>query len=331
MENMQAEHPFKIDWQVGDPAPGLGQLVCAIGNFDGVHTGHQHIISHAVHTAQQRGLKSAVVTFSPHPRAYFRKSDAPFLLMDESDKMAQMRALGVDYVIMVQFNESLQQLNASAFVSEVLKDAFNISVLCAGADFAFGKGREGRMSVLAEDQHSYGLEAHPVALLNDSQNMAISSSRIRAALQAGQIELATQMLGRPHRISGIIQSGDKRGRQLAFPTANLALENLLHPAFGVYAVRAWIGDADNAAAQPVMGVCNIGRRPTVNDRGVLAETHLFDFDDDIYGQRLCIELLGFIRPEQKFASLDELRAQIASDCESAKHIQDRMNANAEAS
>ncbi len=331
MEKQDTDSGFRIDWQVGDAPIARGDLCCAIGNFDGVHKGHQHIIKRAVHAAREGGMHSAVVTFSPHPRSYFRKEDAAFLLMDEAEKMAQIRALGVDYLIVVHFNEQLQHMTAQQFVSSVLVDALQISKLFAGADFAFGKGRQGSMEALAEMHGDAGLEAHPVPLLNDSQNMAISSSRIRAALQAGQLELAQHMLGRSHILSGEVVQGDQRGRQLDFPTANLSMQNLLHPAFGVYAVTAWLDDDGHRKGRALQGVCNIGRRPTVNDRGVLAEIHLFDFDEDIYGCRLSVMLVEFIRPEQKFASLDELKSQIAADCERAKQIHHKIDASEKAS
>lgn len=331
MDMEKTDTNFKVDWQVGDTPLKGEPLCCAIGNFDGVHKGHQHIISHAVQTARDLNMKSAVVSFSPHPRSYFRKEDAAFLLMDETQKKAQIRALGVDYMIVIHFNAALQQMSAQEFVQSVLVDALHISKLFAGSDFAFGKGREGSMAALAEQRDNIALEAVPVTLLNDSQNMAISSSRIRAALQAGQLDLAAQMLGRAHILSGEVIMGDQRGRQLDFPTANFSMENLLHPAFGVYAVRAWLDDDKDSHAQPIYGVCNIGRRPTVNDRGVLAETHLFDFDRDIYGHRLSIELLDFIRPEQKFSSLEALRHQIAADCKVARTVQDQIDASHKAS
>ncbi len=308
-----------IDWAFGNPPLDQGEMVCAIGNFDGVHKGHQAVIAAAKSCADRSGLPLAVVTFSPHPRQYFRPSDAPFLLQTKSSKNSCISALGVQQVIYVHFNKMLQELSPEDFFEEVLIKAFSIRNLFAGSDFAFGKSRAGSMDSLAEMGKGFGLDVHPVGLFTDTGQMAISSSRIRAALQAGQIDLAADMLGRQPSISGPIVMGDQRGRLLNFPTANLELGECLEPAFGVYAVTADLEKADGQL-QHLKGVTNIGRRPTVNDRGVLAETHLYDFDENIYGCQLTIYLHAFLRPEQKFDNLDALRDQIAKDAEQARHI-----------
>ena len=319
MSSGQPVHTQIIDWAFGNPPLSQGEMVCAIGNFDGVHKGHQAVIGAAKFCADQTNLPLAVVTFSPHPRQYFRPSDAPFLLQTKSDKNFCLAALGVQHVIHVHFDKMLQELSPETFVEDVLAKAFSVRYLFAGSDFAFGKSRAGSMDSLAEMGKGFGLVVHPVDLLTDTGQMAISSSRIRAALQAGQIDLAADMLGRQPSVSGPVVIGDQRGRLLNFPTANLELSECLEPAFGVYAVKAELEKADSRR-QSLRGVTNIGRRPTVNDRGVLAETHLFDFDEDIYGCELTVYLYAFVRPEQKFDGLGALREQIAKDAKWARQI-----------
>ena len=306
-----------ISWRRGALLRDGTPVVAAIGNFDGVHKGHQHLIATARKQAQSLGLPLAIVTFNPHPRAFFRPQDPPFLIMDDVQKQRVLAEHGADIIVNITFDEALRVSSPEEFVDEVLKP-LEIVHLFAGADFAFGKGRAGSIDMLAERAATYGMKASAVSLALDSHQMVISSSRIRAALQAGQVDLAAAMLGRPFAISGPVLSGDKRGRTIGFPTANLALQSQLQPAFGVYAIRATIGEGDNV--RHADGVANIGIRPTVNDRGVLCEAHLFDFHDDIYGQRAEIALQGYVRAEMKFDGLDALQAQIAKDTETAKDI-----------
>ena len=306
-----------ISWRRGALLHDSTPVVAAIGNFDGVHKGHQHLIETARKQAQMLDLPLAILTFSPHPRAFFRPQDPPFLIMDDVQKQRVLTEQGADIIVNITFDEALRVSSPEEFVDEVLRP-LEIVHLFAGADFAFGKGRSGSIDMLAERAAQYGMKATAVSLAVDDHQMVISSSRIRAALQAGQVDLAADMLGRPFVISGAVLSGDKRGRTIGFPTANLALDSQLQPAFGVYAVRATIGEGDNLRYADC--VANIGIRPTVNDRGVLCEAHLFDFQDDIYGQRVEIALQGYVRAEMKFDGLDALKAQIAKDTKTAKDI-----------
>ncbi len=220
-------------------------------------------------------------------------------------------------------------MTAQQFAEDVLVAHLGIRFLYAGSDFAFGNAREGNMASLQSAQQDTQLIAQPVTLLTDENKMVISSSRIRAALQAGQVGLAADMLGTPHQISGEVLTGDQRGRLLDFPTANLGMQHYLHPAFRVYAVTAWLPDRPELGV--MRGVCNIGQRPTVNNRGVLAEAHLFEFDEDIYGQRLTLALIDYIRTEQKFPSLDALKDQIEADCNTARQIFKKIDADSFAS
>ena len=306
-------------WTVGTGALGKGEICGAIGNFDGVHKGHQALIAHAGRVAKQAGLPLAVICFDPHPRKYFQRDHAPFLLMDSHTKARMLATQGVDIVIEITFDAALQTMSPEAFVRDVLHTALNVRHLFAGADFAFGKGRAGSVEFLQESGQALGIMVESVSLVASSKQSIISSTAIRQALQKPDLALAESLLGRKHILSGLVVEGDKRGRQLNFPTANIALGECMAPAFGVYAVTAEL-ETENGDARQLAGVANIGKRPTVNDRGILAEAHLFDFAEDIYGQRLSLNLHSFIRPEQKFDGLDALTAQIARDVASARQI-----------
>ena len=315
MLQMQTLDAKIIHWARGDEWRQGERVVAIIGNFDGVHKGHQHLLSHARMLADDLGHPLAVITFAPHPRAFFRPQAPPFLLMDEMQKNKALHEAGADLIIHIQFDEELRKASPEEFVQEVLQP-LRITHLFAGEDFAFGKGRAGDIEMLRHAGEAFDMRVTGVPLLGDDNQMVISSTRIRAAMQAGQVELAEQMLGRPYVISGQVASGDQRGRTIGFATANIVLDHQLQPAFGVYAIMAKIeGDEQSYA-----GVANIGQRPTVNDRGILAEAHLFDFNADIYGKRLEIALKGYVRAEMKFEGLDALKEQIAADCETAKQI-----------
>lgn len=328
MGKHQQQH---IRWQVGDLPLVIGPFVCAIGNFDGVHLGHQHVLRSMADDAERRGMTSGVITFSPHPRQHFRPDEPAFLLMAEDEKIQALFSLGITTVITVGFTEALQQMSAADFVSDVLVTSLNVSHLFAGSDFCFGKNRQGDMAFLAEAGQKLGMTTQPIDLLKapDSEGLApdvpVSSSQIRAALREGRPQDAEKMLGRPHMICGIVAHGDRRGRTLSFPTANLVMEDVLHPAFGVYAVTARLQDG-----RCIPAVANIGRRPTVNDRGVLCEVHLFEFDEEIYDQKLCVMLHHFLRGERKFSSLDELTVQISQDVADAKALMVQIDAGSDA-
>ena len=308
-------------WTVGAGALGTGGLCAAIGNFDGVHKGHQALIAHARRAAKSAGLPLAVICFAPHPRAYFQPDHAPFLLMDSYTKARILSAQDVDIIIEISFDAAVQTMSPETFVRDVLHAALDVRHLFSGADFAFGKGRAGGVEFLQDSGQALGIMVESVSLVGNSNEGIISSTAIRQALQKPDLALAETLLGRPHILSGLVAEGDKRGRQLNFPTANIVLGDCMAPAFGVYAVTAEL-ETPNGATRQLAGVANIGKRPTVNDRGILAEAHLFDFAEDIYGQRLSLNLHSFIRPEQKFDGLEALTAQIARDVVSARQILD---------
>ena len=308
-----------IRWQIGDAPLDGAPLAAAIGNFDGVHRGHQKVVAAACEAAKRDGLVPAIITFEPHPREFFRQEDAPFHLADPIEKDRLLSCLQVDRIIHVSFNEALRRTDAKDFVSSVLP-ALGVKKLYAGADFAFGRGRGGQIDTINNYGGSVGIAAFSVPLLQDENSVVISSSRIRAALQAGDPAAAAEMLGRDWAVTGTVIKGDQRGRKIGFPTANIVLETLQQPAFGVYAVEVGIDEGQATPQSSAGGIANIGVRPTFEKKDVLCEAHLFDSDCDLYGQRLLVRLKAFLRPEKKFAGIDELLAQISTDVNHARRI-----------
>jgi riboflavin kinase/FMN adenylyltransferase len=278
----------------------------------------------ACEAAKRDGLMVAIITFNPHPRDFFRQEAAAFRLLDNAEKDRLLSGLFVDRIIHVSFDDALRRTDAEDFVSSVLP-AIGVKQLFAGADFAFGRGRGGQIDTINDYGTAVGIKAFSVPLLQDDNSVVISSSRIRAALQAGDPSAAAAMLGRDWAVTGTVITGDQRGRTVGFPTANIALENLQHPAFGVYAVEIDLDDGQAAPRRLAGGVANIGIRPTFEERGVLCEAHLFDGNYELYGQRLLVRLKAFLRPEQRFAGIDELMAQIAADAEQARLILSDLN------
>ena len=308
-----------MHWQIGDAPLDGPPLAAAIGNFDGVHRGHQKLVMAACEAAKRDGLTPAIITFNPHPRDFFRQEGAPFRLVDNAEKDRLLSGLHVERIIHVSFDDALRRTDAEDFVSSVLP-TIGVKQLFAGADFAFGRGRGGQIDTINDYGAAVGIKAYSVPLVQDDNSVVISSSRIRAALQAGDPSAAAAMLGRDWAVTGTVITGDQRGRTIGFPTANIALENLQHPAFGVYAVEIDLDDGQAAPRRLAGGVANIGIRPTFEERGVLCEAHLFDGNYELYGQRLLVRLKAFLRPEQRFAGIDELLAQIAADAEQARLI-----------
>ena len=260
-----------------------------------------------------------MITFAPHPREFFRQDDAPFHLVDRHEKDRLIAALGVDRIIHVRFDDALRRTDAETFVTSVLP-SLGVRSLFAGSDFAFGRGRGGDIDTINSIGADIGISANAVTLLTDPNSSVVSSSRIRAALQDGEPERATEMLGHDWAVTGTVQRGDQRGRTIGFPTANIPLGNLLHPAFGVYAVQIFEAEPGQPRRLIGNGVANIGVRPTVDDRGVLCEAHVFDQQPDLYGKRVAVCLKAFLRAERKFTGIDELTAQIAKDAREARAI-----------
>jgi riboflavin kinase/FMN adenylyltransferase len=301
------------DWRVIPPhARGS---VLALGNFDGVHRGHLHLL-HAAHAARPDAALG-VVTFDPHPRALFRPDDPPFRLTPSPVRAALLESHGVRHVFEIRFNTAFSAMTADSFVRDVLHGALGAVHLACGVDFAFGHRRGGNASLLAAMSEALGIGLSLVPPLVDESG-PISSSRVRRALQDGYPERAAELLGRPWAITGTVAHGDKRGRTIGFPTANVALGEHLEPARGVYAVRATLQDG-----RIFGGVANIGRRPTVAEGAISRlEAHLFDFDGDIYGQAIEVTLHAFLRAERKFDNFEALRAQIVADAAHARALLD---------
>jgi riboflavin kinase/FMN adenylyltransferase len=298
------------DW-TALPAEVRGGTV-ALGNFDGVHRGHAHLLASA--HAGRPDAPLVVLTFEPHPRQLFRPGDPPFRLSLPSARAEALGRLGVRHVVEVAFDRAFSQLSAEAFIAEVLGGALGAVHLACGPDFAFGHRRGGDVPLLAQRAEAMGMGLTVVPPLADGRG-PISSTRIRRALQDGYPERATDDLGRPWAVRGTVAHGDARGRTIGFPTANIALGEQLEPALGVYAVTVPID------GRLVAGVANIGRRPTVVEGAISrVEAHLFDFTGDLYGRELDVSLHGFIRAERRFGGIDELRAQIAVDAEEARRL-----------
>ena len=298
-------------WQ-GLPDDARGATI-ALGNFDGVHLGHASVIR-AAHAARP-DAPLAVLTFEPHPREVFRPDDPPFRLTLSAERADALAGLGVNLLYELPFNPDFSLMTAETFVADVLHRGLGARHLVSGADFAFGHRRGGDTGFLAARAEALGMGLTLVPPVTDAQG-PLSSTRIRRALQDGYPQRATMELGRPWAIRGIVAHGDKRGRTIGFPTANVALGRHLEPARGVYAVTVRL---EGGAIR--LGVANIGRRPTVNaGPESRLEVNLFDFDADIYGVEITVALHAYIRPEVRFSGLDALKAQIAADAAEARRL-----------
>lgn len=290
----------------------------AVGNFDGVHRGHQAVIGEAGRIARSMDVPWAVLTFEPHPRRIFQPDQAPFRLTPLRAKARALEALGVDAMIVQRFNRDFSQRPAEDFVTDVLVDGFGARHVVAGYDFVFGHKRGGNCELLLAMGQKLGFGFTAVSAVEAEGGAVYSSTGIRDCLRAGDMRGAAAILGRPFAIEGRVASGDKRGRQIGFPTLNLHLGSVVRPALGVYAVRA--GLHDGGGTRWIDGVANVGKRPTFGGEDVILEAHLLDFDGDLYGQLVVVSLIEHIRAEKRFDGVDALRAQIAADTERAREI-----------
>jgi riboflavin kinase/FMN adenylyltransferase len=310
---------MQIHTRYSDLPPEARGAVVAIGNFDGVHPGHRAVLQRAGEVAQAAGAPLGVVTFEPHPRRFFQPAIPPFRLTPPPIKRRLIEAEGAALYYELAFDAAMASLTAEAFIEQVLLAGLGVRHVVVGAGFAFGKGRTGTVSVLEHVAgHKAGVGVTVVAPVTAADGALSASTRVRECLKRGEPERAAALLGRVWAIEGTVAKGDQRGRLLGFPTANLGLDDYLHPAFGVYAVRA--GAYGNRASGLLSGVANLGVRPTVDGARAQLEVHLFDFAGDLYGRTLAVELLSFIRPERKFESLDALKAQIAEDSARARSL-----------
>lgn len=285
----------------------------AIGNFDGVHRGHQHVLN----LAKRLDAPLGVVTFEPHPREFFAPDAPSFRLMNAEARANRLRKLGVDLLVELPFDARLSGLSDEAFVRDVLVDSLGVSHAVVGADFCYGKGRTGNAATLRDMGAALGFDV-TIAELLEGDSGAVSSTAIRGALTEGQPRDAAAMLGHWHRIEGPVLHGEKRGRELGYPTANMGLEGLHVPKPGVYAVTVDVRDGPHAGTYG--GVANLGFRPMFELEQPNLETYLFDFSGDLYGLHLSVGLVAYLRGEAKFDSLDALIVQMNADSAAARAV-----------
>jgi riboflavin kinase/FMN adenylyltransferase len=286
--------------------------VVALGNFDGVHAGHQAVIGAAVAEARARGVPALVATFDPHPVRHFKPDTAPFRLTTLDQRQAYLAEAGADAMVVFSFGDRLANVTAEEFVSDWLGGHLGATGVVTGEDFTFGKGRGGNIESLKALGAAAGITSTAIGPVCDAEG-PISSSRIRAALQAGDCETATRLLTRPFAVQGPVIHGDKNGRKLGFPTANVDMGGYMRPRYGIYAVRGRLADG-----RVLKGAANLGIRPTFDPPKELLEPHFFDFSGDLYGQDIAVEFVSFLRGEAKFETLDALMAQMARDCDEAR-------------
>jgi len=296
--------------------PDIGAAV-AIGNFDGVHLGHQAVLDVVRQKANTLNCPMGVMTFEPHPREYFAPNAPAFRLMSAEAKAHRLAKLGVTHLYQLNFNAALSSLSAYEFCHDVIHQGLKLKHVVVGADFCFGKGRAGTAETLREMGAELGFGVTILPLVSDQKGV-FSSTAIRTALAQGRPEDAAHMLGHWHRIDARVEHGDARGRELGYPTANLSLEGLHLPKFGVYAVLVDVLEGPHKGSY--LGAASIGDRPTFGMNVPNLEVFIFDFSGDIYDTEISVALVHFQRPELKFDSLDELITQIKADCVQSRTI-----------
>ena len=294
--------------------PQLSHAVVTSGTFDGVHIGHQKILKRVKERARQSNGQSVVITYWPHPRLVLFPEDNDLRLLSTiEERIEQLRSFGIDYLLIIPFTKEFARTSSRSFITDVLVRAINTRVLVIGYDHRFGKNREGSFENLKARSAQYGFEVEEIPR-QDVDDVAVSSTKIRKALEEGDIETANRYLGHPYSLTSVVVEGNRLGRTIGYPTANLALpaNNKLVPGNGVYAV--WVKHDQEKHA----GMMNIGLRPTVDGKQVTLEVHILHFDRDIYGQTLTVEFVELLRQEQNFGSLEALKEQLAKDQEATK-------------
>jgi len=288
-----------------------------IGSFDGVHLGHQSVLAQLVEQGRQLQLPVTLITFEPQPREYFAPQAAPSRLTRFREKLEVLQHCGIDRVVCLRFNDRLASLEPKQFIQRILLDGLDVKYLVVGDDFRYGKARGGNFEMLQLAGRKHGF---PVMNMHSFcvGTVRVSSTRIREALQQGDLSMAASLLGRSYGMSGRVAHGDKRGRTIGYPTANIFLHRSSVPVAGVFAVKMHGIDE-----QPLCGVANVGNRPTVGGSRSLLEVHLFDFDRDIYGRHVRVSFLKKLRPERKFDSFDQLKQQIQRDAQQAREFFNR--------
>ena len=303
MELIRGEHNLR---------PKHRGCVATIGNFDGVHLGHQTVLGQVATKAAELNLPSQVIIFEPLPREFFMARRAPARLTRFREKVQALQRFSVDRLLCLHFNRTLAEMPAQRFIERILVQGLAIRYLVVGDDFRFGKNRQGNFSVLRASGRQHGFTvAHMHTFEVDAER--VSSTRIRTALQNGQLSVAEKLLGRPYRMSGRVVHGDKLGKKIGFPTANIQLGRRVSPIKGVFAVEVF-----GLNAEPMYAVANVGNRPTVRGQEYRLEAHILDFERDIYGQQVHADFLHKIRDEVKFDSIDALKRQIEADASAAR-------------
>ena len=289
----------------------------AIGNFDGVHLGHQAVIDLTRKAAADAGTPLGIMTFEPHPRSYFSNDSNPFRLMNAEARAHRLEKLGVEKLYEVPFNDALASLSARDFAQTIIADQLGLKHVVVGADFCFGQGRKGNAMTLADmgAEMGFGVTIAPMMQVGDAD---ISSTAIRQALSDGRPADAAKMLGHWHRLENIVIRGDQRGRDLGYPTANMSIDGLHPPKFGVYAVKIDVRDGPHAGSYN--GAASIGVRPMFGENRPNCETFIFDFKGDLYGTTVSVALVAYLRPELQFVGLEPLIIQMDADCVTAREI-----------
>ncbi len=294
--------------------PSLRGGIVALGNFDGFHRGHQAVVGRAVEIARAEGRPALVATFDPHPVRFFKPNAPTFRLTTLAQRERLFKAAGADAMLVFHFDAELAAVSAEDFITQRLVGMIGAAGVVTGEDFTFGNRKRGTVAMLKSLGAAHGLSSEAVPPVED-EGQPVSSSRIRAALQTGDCATATRLLTRPFAIEGIVQHGDKRGRTIGYPTANIDMRNYLRPAYGIYAVRGRLADG-----RILDGAANLGVRPTFDPPKELLEPHFFDFSGDLYDQMVEVQLHAYLRSEAKFDSLDALIAQMQRDCDKARLI-----------
>jgi riboflavin kinase/FMN adenylyltransferase len=310
----QSSGAMKVLRAIDDLATLPGPAHLAIGVFDGLHVGHQAVIGRALESSRETGGNSVVVTFDPHPVRVLRPEKAPRLLTSTRHKVKLIEKLGIDAVLLLEFTLEFSKTPPESFIEKLVRAANRLSQICVGQEWTFGANRSGSIRLLEELAPKLGFQVASVPPVLIGERV-VSSTLIRSAVESGDLESAAKYLGRDFTILGTVTEGRQLGRRLGFPTANLRAHNELFPPNGVYIAKAFYRGSQYG------GVVNIGVRPTIeNETGErILELHLFDFDQQIYGEDIEVAFLGYLRPEQKFSGVDQLRTQIQRDVEKARH------------
>ncbi len=304
-----------------DHAPNLKGCVVTIGNFDGFHKGHQTLLKHVVKKAKEEGLRAALLSFSPHPRQFFQVNQDPFHLISPEHADRLLNTFEIDQYYKLEFDKAFSKLSAIEFIELILIKTLNVKYIFVGSDFRFGNNREGDIHLLKEYGLKKGFEVETIEPIRDEHNYVISSTSIREALHEGDLDRANHLLDWPKdllwEIEGKVIHGDKRGREIGYPTANMKTGDYLYPKYGVYAVRVALND-DSMTPIWCHGVANFGIRPMFEVPTPLLETYIFDFDEEIYDQNMRVQFVSYLRGEKNFSDIETLIKQIDQDCLDAK-------------